>query len=98
MCKTATQKIDKTKILMTNGSLMKVESITKRSILRHALKSDNGIENHFFCLFRVAVIHRFCCTQVFPILFERKVVFLFLPINLNIWVLHLREKGLVDLS
>ena len=29
--KTATQKIDKTKILMINGSLMKVESIAERS-------------------------------------------------------------------
>ena len=28
-------KIDKTKILMTNGSLMKVESITKVSILQY---------------------------------------------------------------
>ena len=31
LCKTATQKIEKIKILMTNGSLMKVESIAKCS-------------------------------------------------------------------
>ena len=31
LCKTATKKIDKTKILMTNGSLMKVKSIAECS-------------------------------------------------------------------
>ena len=31
VCKMATQKIDKTKILMTNGSLMKVESVAECS-------------------------------------------------------------------
>ena len=38
LCKTATQKIDKTKIFMTNRSLMKVENIAEyspRSILQY---------------------------------------------------------------
>ena len=43
-------KKDKSKILMTNGSLMKVEST---GII--------GIENQFLVFLRVAVLHRFYC-------------------------------------
>ena len=47
-------KIDKPKILMTNGSLMKVESIAEcspRSILQYfdLHLAIIGIENHFWC-------------------------------------------------
>ena len=51
-------KIDKTKILMTNGSLMKVESIAE-CILQYfwpALTAIIGLKNQFLVIFRVAVL------------------------------------------
>ena len=55
---------------MTNGSLMKVESIaecSKGSILQFFwpafLKMIIGIENQFSVFLRVAVLHRFYCTH-----------------------------------
>ena len=63
-------KIDKAKILMTNGSLMKVKSIaecSKGSILQYfrPALSDNWSCNQFLVFLRVAVLNRFYCT-VFP--------------------------------
>ena len=60
-------KIDNTKILMTNGSLMKVKSIAECSPL-----VTIGLENPFFVFLRVAILHRFYCTVnnlKFPTLF-----------------------------
>ena len=59
-------KIDKTKILMTNGSLMQVESIeecSKWSILKYfwPALSDNWSLNQFLVFLRVAVLGRFYC-------------------------------------
>ena len=59
-------KIDKTMILMTNGSLMKVESIAECPFgafcntfdLHYAI---TGLENQFLVFFIVAVLHRFYC-------------------------------------
>ena len=45
-------KIDKTKILMTNGSLMKVISVEHSAIL-------TGLINQFSVFSRVAVLHKF---------------------------------------
>ena len=61
-------KIEKTKILMTNGSLMKVESVaecSKGSILQYFQPSlsDNWYWNQFVVFLRVAVLHRFYCTD-----------------------------------
>ena len=38
LCITATQKIDKAKVLMTTGSLMKVESIAESAMLKTCIK------------------------------------------------------------
>ena len=59
--------IDKTKILMTNVSLMKVESIaecSKGSILQYfdLHLAIISIENQFLVFLRVAVLHRFYFT------------------------------------
>ena len=50
-------KIDKTKVLMTNGSLMKVECIATFDLHKAII----GLENQFSVFFRVAVLHRFYC-------------------------------------
>ena len=55
LCKTAT-KIDKTKILMTNGSFMKVESIAECSHLEHSAILLTCIKRW------LAVLNRFYCT------------------------------------
>ena len=68
MCKTATPKKDKTKILMTNGSLMKVERIAECSLpLEHSAilltcmthYAIFGLTNQFSVVFRVAVLLEF---------------------------------------
>ena len=59
-CEKRQLKIDKTKILMTNGcsSLMKVWP---------ALSDIIGLENQFVVFLRVVVLHRFYCIfSVFP--------------------------------
>ena len=66
----APQKEDKVKILTTNGSLMKVESIEECScsaLVAFCNTFDlylaiNGLKNQFLVLLRVAVLHRFYCT------------------------------------
>ena len=65
-CVNGHSKIDITNILMTNGSLMKVESIAECSpwsILQHfwPALSDNWSWKPIFGLLRVAVLHRFHC-------------------------------------
>ena len=62
-------KIDKTKIVMINGSLIKVGSIAECSLPIGALYSTFdlheaivGIENQLFVLLRVAASHRFHCS------------------------------------
>ena len=52
-------------ILMTNDSLMKVESLAEcsHSAIFWPALSDNWSWNHIFGLFRVAVLHRFYCTH-----------------------------------
>ena len=64
-------KIDKTKILMTAGSLMRVESIAEIvecslwSILQYfwpALSDNRSWKQFLVLLMRVAVLHRFYCT------------------------------------
>ena len=61
-------KIDKTKILMTNGSLMKVKSVAECSPYFGAFCNSFdlhsaiiGLENQFLLFLRVAVLHRFYC-------------------------------------
>ena len=64
-------KIDKIKIFMTNGSLMKVESIAESSpwsILQYfwpALSNNFLVlkTNFFFIFLKVAVLHRFYYTN-----------------------------------
>ena len=61
-------KIDKTNILITNGSLMKVESIeecSRRGILQYfdLHYAIIGLENQSLVFFRVAVLHRFYCRR-----------------------------------
>ena len=61
-------KLDKTKILMTNGNLMKVKSnaeCSPWSILQCFWPelSDNWSRKPI-CVFRVAVLHRFYCTSI----------------------------------
>ena len=65
LCNTATQK-RQTKILMTNGSLMKVESIAEcspRRILQYndLHKAIIGLENQFVVFLRVALLDGFYC-------------------------------------
>ena len=55
LCKVATQKQTKTKILMTNGSLMKVESSGAFCNTFDLHKEIIGLENQFLLLLRVAV-------------------------------------------
>ena len=57
-------KIDKIRILMTNGSLMKAESIAECSFCNtfDLYKAIIGIENRLVVFLRVAVLHRFYCT------------------------------------
>ena len=50
-------KLDNIKILMINGSLMKVESIAECSPL--TALNIIGLENQFLVFLRVAVLHRF---------------------------------------
>ena len=62
-------KKDKAKISMTNGSLMKVESIAECShwsILQYfwPALSVIGIENQFLVFLRVAVLDRFYCKSI----------------------------------
>ena len=58
----AYSKIDKTKILMTNGSLMKFESILDCSRNTFDLhEAIIGLENQFLILLRVAVSDKFYC-------------------------------------
>ena len=64
--KNSHSKIDKTKILMTNGSLMKFESIAECSpwsILQYfwPALSDNWSWKSILVFLRVAVLHRFYC-------------------------------------
>ena len=57
-------KIDKTNILMTNSSLMKVESFAECSPFFNTFdlhKAIIGLENQFSVFLRVAVLHRFYC-------------------------------------
>ena len=49
--KTCNTKIDNTKILLTNGSLMKVESIVEFCNTFDLHLAIIGLENHFFGLF-----------------------------------------------
>ena len=62
-------KIDNTKILMTNCSLMKVECIAECSlwsILQYfwPALNDNWSWKQFVVFFRVAVLQRFYCTAI----------------------------------
>ena len=62
----AHSKIDKTKILMTNGSLTKVKSIAESPLGAFCNNFDLhlaiiGLENQFSVFLRVAVLHRFYC-------------------------------------
>ena len=59
-------KIDQTNILMTNGSLMKVNSVAECPLGAFCNAFDLhlviiGLENHFLVFLRVAVLHRFYC-------------------------------------
>ena len=56
-------KIDKTKILITNGSLIKVESIADEhsAILLTCVKAIVGLENKLLVFFRVAVLQSVYC-------------------------------------
>ena len=61
------KRLDKTKILVTNGSLMQDESIaecSKGSILQYFRPALSNIdhENQFSIFLSVAVLHRFYCT------------------------------------
>ena len=65
-CVNGHSKIDKTKILMTNGSLMKVESIAECSlwsILQYfwPALSDNWSSKPYFDLFESGRLHRLYC-------------------------------------
>ena len=53
-------KIDKTKILMTNGSLMRVKSILRTIVDQHY--AIIGLERQFLVFFRVADLDSFKCT------------------------------------
>ena len=53
-------KRDKTKFLMTNGSLMKVTSIAECSKREHSAILI-GLENQILVLLRVAVLDKFYC-------------------------------------
>ena len=60
-------KIDKTKILMINGSLMKVKSIAECSpwsILQYfgPALTKIDVENQFLVILRVAILDRYDCT------------------------------------
>ena len=57
-------KIDKTKSFITDGSLMKVESIAELHFFRPAL-SNNCLENQVVVFLRVVVQHRFYCMHIF---------------------------------
>ena len=64
-------KIDKTKILMTNGSLMKVEIIAECSCNTFDLhQAKLGLEKQFLAFLGVAVLHRFTV-----LIFNRYIVF-----------------------
>ena len=58
-------KKDKTKILMTNGSLMKIER-EHSAILLTCIQRLIGLENHVLIFLRVAVLHRFYCLPYLP--------------------------------
>ena len=69
-CVKRPQKIDKTKILMTNGNLMKVQSIAEYipwSTLQYfwLALSDNWSSTPIFGFLWVAVLHRFYCILLF---------------------------------
>ena len=67
-------KKDKTKMLMTNGSLIKVESIaecSKADALLQAFcntfdlhKAIFGVENHLSVILKDTVLHRFYCIHI----------------------------------
>ena len=69
-------KIDKTNILYTNGSLMKVESIAECSPLGAFCNTVDlhsaiaGLENEFLVFLRVVVSHRFYCIYTFMIMLK----------------------------
>ena len=50
---------------MTNGSLMKVESIAECSFC-----NTFDVENQFLVFLRAVVLHRFCCKYLFYSLFQ----------------------------
>ena len=54
-------KTDKTKILMADGSLMKVESIAEICNTFDLHSAIIGLTNQFLMFLRVAVIDRFYC-------------------------------------
>ena len=58
---------------MTNGSLMKVTSIAKGSILQYfwPALSDNWSWKQFLVFLRVAVLHRFYCNTFYLLKFQR---------------------------
>ena len=66
-------KIDKTKILMTNGSLMQVESIAESSpwsILQYfwpALSDNINLENQVLVLLRAVVLNRINRIYIFTV-------------------------------
>ena len=60
--------MDKTKILMTNGSFLKVESIEGEhsAILLTCIKRQIiGLENQFLVFLRVTVLDRFYCRSFY---------------------------------
>ena len=83
-------KIDITKILMTNGSLMQVKSIAECSpwSILHTFDLHYviiGLENQFVVVLRVAILHRFYCTRITRT--NEKVMILVL-LNTFIWHIH----------
>ena len=61
LAKNRHSKIDKTKILMTNGSLMKVKALQNAPLSFGLHQSIIGLENQFSIYLSVAVLHRFYC-------------------------------------
>ena len=57
-----TKKIDKTKILMTNGSLMKVKSIAFCNAFDLHYTAIISLEKQFLVFLRVAILHGFYFT------------------------------------
>ena len=59
----ATQKLDKTKISMSNGSLMKDESIAECSAILLICIEQSSVLKQFWS-FLVAALHRFYCNLI----------------------------------